>query len=143
MLSNQNKSLLKRRKGQYIVIFVIYMWEMFSTFVVFSIFVSCFGNEYIKYHPKELKAKPKWPQKFYIEGTLFLPYAELVEPFTTWYDGVNHLSRVDMYGGMIEYFLFCFLHNIPDFLITCTLIIILSNLLDVRIFSWLPTTSIP
>ena len=43
--------------------------------------------------------KPKWPQKVYAEGYLVLPYAELSEPFTAYYDGPGKRSRIDYYGG--------------------------------------------
>lgn len=59
--------------------------------------------------------KPKWPQKVYAEGYLMLPYAELSEPFTAYYDGPGKRSRIDYYGGeysriQIEY-LVATLHN--------------------------------
>jgi len=37
-----------------------------------------------------------------VDGVLRLPYAELAEPFTAWYDGKTGKSRVDMYGGMTK-----------------------------------------
>ena len=43
--------------------------------------------------------KPTWPQKVYAEGYLVLPYAELSEPFTAYYDGPGKRSRIDYYGG--------------------------------------------
>ena len=42
---------------------------------------------------------PIWSNKYYATGTLRLPYAEIVEPFAAYYDGVKGRSRVDFYGG--------------------------------------------
>ena len=63
--------------------------------------LSCYADEYIKFSPNQpvIPPKPKWPDKFFIEGILSLPYADLDEPFSAWYDGVGKRSRVDMYGG--------------------------------------------
>eukprot|EP00794_Sanderia_malayensis_P004738 gene4738-5361_t len=43
---------------------------------------------------------PVWPKRYRVGGTLNLPYAQIVEPFTGWYDADNKRSRVDFYGGM-------------------------------------------
>lgn len=45
------------------------------------------------------RTPPKWPERYYVEGILSLPYAELYEPFNAWYDGVSKRSRVDLYAG--------------------------------------------
>lgn len=58
--------------------------------------------EYIKFHPRQKSPNtdpPKWPTKYYAQGTLNLPYAEISEPFSAWYDGNKNSSRIDFYGG--------------------------------------------
>ena len=75
--------------------------ERFFCVVLFVFFASniVLSAEYIRFHPKQRPSLPKWPVKYYAEGTLSLPYAELNEPFTIWYDGTSKRSRIDMYGG--------------------------------------------
>lgn len=43
-----------------------------------------------------------WKETFTVKGTLYIPYAELKEPFYAWYDGKNGQSRIDYYGGMVK-----------------------------------------
>ena len=43
---------------------------------------------------------PKWPKVYSVEGTLLLPYAEIEEPFSGYYDSTNKRSRIDYYGGI-------------------------------------------
>ncbi|XP_033736664.1 digestive cysteine proteinase 1-like [Pecten maximus] len=45
---------------------------------------------------------PQWPTSYMLTAELELPYAEIKEPFTAYYDGVNNMSRVDFYGGMVK-----------------------------------------
>ena len=44
-------------------------------------------------------AVPKWESLYNITGILYLPYAEVKEPFTAWYDGSKNRSRVDYYDS--------------------------------------------
>jgi len=72
-------------------------------FVVINCIILIQANEYIRFHPKDTSSppeKPKWPERVYAEGYLSLPYAELSEPFTSWYDAKTKRSRIDYYGGM-------------------------------------------
>jgi len=34
-----------------------------------------------------------------VKGTLYIPYAEIREPFYAWYNGNSGSSRIDYYGG--------------------------------------------
>ena len=36
------------------------------------------------------------------KGVLYIPYAEIAEPFNAWYDKVSGRSRIDYYGGMVK-----------------------------------------
>ena len=44
---------------------------------------------------------PKFSSGYTIEGIILLPYAEIKEPFTAYYDAVNGRSRVDYYGDLV------------------------------------------
>lgn len=48
------------------------------------------------------KLAPAWPTRYYAEGVLSLPYADLEEPFQAWYDGAEKMSRIDYYQGMSQ-----------------------------------------
>ena len=54
-------------------------------------------QQFAKFNPKTYQLE--WPDRYYVDGYLMLPYAELAEPFTAWYDKQTGKSRVDMYGG--------------------------------------------
>lgn len=73
-------------------------------FILFSVIgLSMAIDDYIRFHPKHEAFRPyvpKWPSKYMIQGTLNLPYAELSEPFTAWYDAEMKSSRIDYYGGL-------------------------------------------
>lgn len=36
------------------------------------------------------------------KGTIFVPYAEIQEPFESWYDEPNGRSRIDYFDGMTK-----------------------------------------
>ncbi|XP_057341416.1 digestive cysteine proteinase 1 [Microplitis mediator] len=42
--------------------------------------------------------------QYVTRGTLYIPYAEIKEPFYAWYDGKLGSSRIDYYGGMVKTF---------------------------------------
>jgi len=41
---------------------------------------------------------PKWPDCYSLKAVLGLPYAELEEPITAYYEGAKNRSRIDYYG---------------------------------------------
>lgn len=43
---------------------------------------------------------PKFSSGYTVEGVILLPYAELKEPFTAYYDAENGRSRIDYYGDL-------------------------------------------
>uniref|UniRef100_T1INL7 Peptidase C1A papain C-terminal domain-containing protein n=1 Tax=Strigamia maritima TaxID=126957 RepID=T1INL7_STRMM len=45
--------------------------------------------------------KPTIPAIYEAEGQILLPYAEIIEPFTAYFDGKNNKSRIDYYGGTV------------------------------------------
>ncbi|XP_050552147.1 digestive cysteine proteinase 2 [Spodoptera frugiperda] len=47
-------------------------------------------------------APPQWNPVYTVKGTLNIPYAELKEPFYTWFDSQAGKSRIDYYGGMVK-----------------------------------------
>ncbi|XP_072394536.1 digestive cysteine proteinase 2-like [Diabrotica undecimpunctata] len=45
---------------------------------------------------------PEWSNTYSVEGIIYLPYAEIEEPFHAWYDGKSKNSRIDYYDGMVK-----------------------------------------
>ncbi|EDW35218.1 GL15722 [Drosophila persimilis] len=45
---------------------------------------------------------PRWDANYIVKGTLYIPYAEIAEPFYAWYDKNTKRSRIDYYGGMVK-----------------------------------------
>ena len=78
---------------------------MFRSPLLFSLcfVITLAQDDYIKFHPKipYQPEAPQWPTKYSVQGTLNLPYAELSEPFTAWFNGETKSSRIDFYGGKL------------------------------------------
>ncbi|XP_044577137.1 digestive cysteine proteinase 1 [Cotesia glomerata] len=83
-------------------------------FVILFIGISC-ANAFIKnpkFSKKHLKSplktkyltSPTFSNQYVTKGTLYIPYAEIKEPFYAWYDGELGSSRIDYYGGMVKTF---------------------------------------
>ncbi|GAB0089449.1 digestive cysteine proteinase 1 [Sergentomyia squamirostris] len=53
-------------------------------------------------HGAQCTNPPKWEKVHTVKGTLFIPYAEISEPFYAWYDETSGRSRIDYYGGMVK-----------------------------------------
>lgn len=47
---------------------------------------------------------PTFSSAYTAKGTLYIPYAEIREPFYAWYDAKTGSSRIDYYGGMVKTF---------------------------------------
>nr|AAO60045.1 midgut cysteine proteinase 2 [Rhipicephalus appendiculatus] len=45
---------------------------------------------------------PDWGSFYKVKGVLYLPYAEIREPFTGYYDATQNTSRIDYYDGMVQ-----------------------------------------
>lgn len=45
---------------------------------------------------------PRWDPVHSVRGVLYIPYAEIEEPFEAWYDSNTGRSRIDYYGGMVK-----------------------------------------
>lgn len=45
-------------------------------------------------------SKPVFSDLYFVQGVILLPYAEIKEPFTAYYDLANKRSRVDYYGDL-------------------------------------------
>ncbi|XP_017887967.1 digestive cysteine proteinase 1 [Ceratina calcarata] len=50
----------------------------------------------------EAAKAPTFSNTYTVKGTLYIPYAEIREPFYAWYDGTSGSSRIDYYGGMVK-----------------------------------------
>lgn len=60
----------------------------------------CFlGIYYTVASPKGTLKGPAFNNAYTVKGTLYIPYAEIREPFYAWYDGTSGSSRIDYYGG--------------------------------------------
>jgi len=46
-----------------------------------------------------LASVPKWSSSYSVEGDIFIPFAEVHEPFSAWYDSDSSNSRIDYYHG--------------------------------------------
>lgn len=45
---------------------------------------------------------PVFNDQYFVEGVISLPYAELREPFTAYFDGQNNRSRIDYYADLMQ-----------------------------------------
>uniref|UniRef100_A0A8D8U3N5 Counting factor associated protein D n=1 Tax=Cacopsylla melanoneura TaxID=428564 RepID=A0A8D8U3N5_9HEMI len=45
---------------------------------------------------------PKFSSSYIVKGSLYIPFAEIKEPFYAWYDVSEGKSRIDYYGGMVK-----------------------------------------
>ncbi|XP_077547400.1 C1 family peptidase 26-29-p [Haemaphysalis longicornis] len=45
---------------------------------------------------------PDWGDSYKVKGILYLPYAEIREPFTGYYDRAQNTSRIDYYKGLVQ-----------------------------------------
>ena len=41
----------------------------------------------------------KWPDAYTAEGHIYLPYADVAEPFTAYFSAKANKSRIDTYDG--------------------------------------------
>lgn len=48
------------------------------------------------------KDPPEWDSVHTVKGVLYIPYAEIEEPFEAWCDHSKSRSRVDYYGGTVK-----------------------------------------
>lgn len=47
---------------------------------------------------------PTFSRAYTVKGTLYIPYAEIREPFYAWYSEKTGSSRIDYYGGIVKTF---------------------------------------
>ena len=48
----------------------------------------------------------RWPNQYTAEGKIYLPYAEIAEPFKAVVDMTKGMSRMETYGGK-RYYYYC------------------------------------
>ncbi|KAI5726388.1 hypothetical protein M8J76_001767 [Diaphorina citri] len=48
------------------------------------------------------ESPPKFSPNYIVKGNLYIPFAEIKEPFYAWYDKGEKKSRIDYYGGMVK-----------------------------------------
>lgn len=72
--------------------------SMLYMYIFFSFFVGiCLATAHV--HKKPLTG-PAFSRTYTVKGTLYIPYAEIREPFYAWYDANSGSSRIDYYGGI-------------------------------------------
>lgn len=71
------------------------MWRIFLLFSLIISYSQCKSNK-ISVAPKQFS------DSYTVKGTLYIPYAEIREPFYAWYDLSKGSSRIDYYGGMVK-----------------------------------------
>ncbi|XP_076749125.1 C1 family peptidase 26-29-p [Xylocopa sonorina] len=67
-------------------------------------FTSAFALMVLGVSWAESTQSPTFSNTYTVKGTLYIPYAEIREPFYAWYDGTSGSSRIDYYGGMVKTF---------------------------------------
>jgi len=65
-----------------------------SVFIVLLVLLVWTSVVVAKQNPRA----PKWPDCYSVKAVLRLPYAELEEPITAYYEAAKNRSRVDYYG---------------------------------------------
>lgn len=80
---NRNRNVCH---GKYVLYFCIFLF----------IFVLFFIQSALTTDP------PKWDPTYNVKGVLYIPYAEIAEPFEVWYDKPTERSRIDYYGGTVK-----------------------------------------
>lgn len=68
-------------------------WKMIFPAVLTIVFVSVLGAD---------PTPPNFSDSYTVKGTLYIPYAEIREPFFAYYDLTIGSSRIDYYGGMVK-----------------------------------------
>lgn len=70
-----------------------------TTILLYTILFNFAGICCIAALPKESLTAPTFSKTYTVKGTLYIPYAEIREPFYAWYNGNSGSSRIDYYGG--------------------------------------------
>jgi C1A family cysteine protease len=76
------------------------MLTNFCVFAAIAIAIAGARNHIVK--DEEPLKTPDWGSSYTAKGILYIPYAEIAEPFYAWYDAANKKSRIDYYGGMVK-----------------------------------------
>jgi len=71
---------------------------------VLGILVLSFAPAFCGIHDNSVNSNefPVIQRSYIAQGTLYIPYAEIEEPFSAWIDHDNGLSRIDFYGGVTK-----------------------------------------
>lgn len=76
-----------------------------NTILIFYIYFFLFSNSLFSKHVNSFlfylvdSSIPKWSSSYSVEGDIFIPFAEVHEPFNAWYDSESSNSRIDYYNG--------------------------------------------
>jgi hypothetical protein len=58
----------------------------------------------------EKESAPVFSSNYTVKGVLYIPYAEVKEPFLGWYDAGSGSSRIDYYGGREIFMYWCIIY---------------------------------
>jgi len=75
------------------------MYMSWREFFYMQYFLNFIGIFCAAKSPKEILTAPTFSKTYTVKGTLYIPYAEIREPFYAWYNGNSGSSRIDYYGG--------------------------------------------
>lgn len=72
--------------------------NFFSFCIIFHLNIKKFN-----FLHQEFASSPlKWDSTYSVKGVLYIPYADIEEPFEAWYDSNSYQSRIDYYGGTVK-----------------------------------------
>ena len=97
----------------YVVQHVIMTFALFvyaSVFVIVSVLLAWSAIVAAAHGPKT----PKWPDCYSVKAVLRLPYAELEEPITAYYEGAKNRSRIDYYGWFLLSSFLCIITSLTS-----------------------------
>lgn len=58
---------------------------------------------YFLFISKAIATKPpRWDSVYTVQGVLYIPYAEIAEPFEAWFEKHTNRSRIDYYNGVVK-----------------------------------------
>lgn len=70
--------------------------------VVLLYLINVIGAQVVEVNRDPPSAPPAFSDSYTVKGTLYIPYAEIREPFYAWFDLKVGSSRIDYYGGMVK-----------------------------------------
>jgi len=70
-----------------------------ASFLSFHLCLLFFFFLFVDLHSTANANAPVWPKQYYITGVYSIPYGNISEPFSFWFDQVQQRQRIDWYYG--------------------------------------------